>query len=383
MTHLNASAIARIGCLAATLCFMPIAEAKKPSNPPGGGGGGVSYRIVKLDDADGTLGGTAFDINNSRLIVGGVVASLSGEEEIALAAYWTVTESGRSISSSVNFLAGGDVALGCNEFGEIVGHGGEAAVYWADTGASAVPLPKLPGEIRGVAESISNDGVICGWSELPADPGGPRNVLAVVWRVTHTPDGPQIWGPLALDANSPDPGIAYFSFALDANDQASGGEITIVGETNEGAVAWDLTLDQAGGLVPGLTRLLAETGTAYAINNLGIVCGRGNLDLSTTNTEPVIWAGDVGLLLKLDRTTTIATPLDINDDGIIVGFAGLGSAVVWASPDAELILLEKFLKKSPFDSLSTAQAVNDSGEIVGAGWISADRFRPSFLAIPN
>jgi hypothetical protein len=39
MTRLNVSAIARIGCLAATLCFISVAEAKKPDKPPGGPGG--------------------------------------------------------------------------------------------------------------------------------------------------------------------------------------------------------------------------------------------------------------------------------------------------------------------------------------------------------
>ena len=91
----------------------------------------------------------------------------------------------------------------------------------------------------------------------------------------------------------------------------------------------------------------------------------------------------VGKILDRGRSDYVASPLDINDDGVIVGSAFIGIAVVWSSPDSTMVRLDKFLKNSPFDSLSTAQAVSDSGEIVGRGWISDTKFGPTFLAIPK
>ena len=117
----------------------------------GGGGGdkGTSYQIVQLDTDDGTgntLSGNAFDINDSRLIVGS--ADL-------LAACWTVTEVDGELQSNLHFLDNSiftfSLAFGCNDGGEIVGTADDSlAVYWADKNAAAEGLT-APLEI-GAAE---------------------------------------------------------------------------------------------------------------------------------------------------------------------------------------------------------------------------------------
>lgn len=350
--------------------------AQKGKKKPGGGGGGsLSYNIVKLDDVGGTLEGTAYDVNLSRLIVGGA----SG-----FAVYWTVQESRRSVNSTLHFLAGGDSALGCNETGEIVGNGNDLPMYWADTDAVGVNLPILGGHVRGSAEAISNDGVICGWSQGAA----PHSTSAVVWRVTQGNDGPVIWGPLELETLDSDPAVTDFSVGNDVSDQDAEGLISIVGESNFIATDWTVMLDGTEGLVAESTSVLSVSGQAYGTNSMGVACGRSNLDPATSNTEAVTWTNGVGKLLDIGGADGVAEPLDVNDNGVVVGQAWLSTvssrAVVWSGPDASVVLLQNFLKgNSPFDLLEDAQAISESGEIVGQGRIIDQNFHPAFLAIPK
>ena len=74
-------------------------------------------------------------------------------------------------------------------------------------------------------------------------------------------------------------------------------------------------------------------------------------------------------------------PADVNDAGLIVGNAGtaIGEAVFWPGPADACISLNKFLKNSAFDSLKSAEAVNQSGDIVGYGRINNLNLYPAFL----
>ena len=352
------------------------------NNGGGGGGGGdsLSYNIVKLDDVGGTLEGTAYDINRSRLIVGR--ASAPSEDPIGFAVYWTVQESRRSVNSTLHFLAGGEEALGCNETGEIVGRGNDLPMYWADTDAVGVNLPILGGHVRGGAEAISNDGVICGWSQGAF---APYLTSAVAWRVTQGNDGPVIWGPLELETLDSDPAVTDFSVSNDISDQDAEGLISIVGESNFIATDWIVMLDGTGGLVAESTNVLSFSGQAYGTNSMGVACGRSNLNPATSNTEAVTWTDGVGKLLDIGGADGVADPLDVNDNGVVVGrvFLPFPRAVVWSGPDASAVLLQHFLKNSPFDLLVDAQAISESGEIVGQGRIIDQNFHPAFLAIPK
>ena len=99
--------------------------------------------------------------------------------------------------------------------------------------------------------------------------------------------------------------------------------------------------------------------------------------------EAAIWIDGIPLELDPGGWQGYCHPYDINDNGVIVGYSSLTDAVVWPSPDAAMVPLNNFLKRSPFDSLSVAYAVSESGEIVGQGWINETSFRPAFLAIPK
>lgn len=83
----------------------------------------------------------------------------------------------------------------------------------------------------------------------------------------------------------------------------------------------------------------------------------------------------------------------VNDSGVIVGEGDYWKkltqgrrAVVWPSKSASMVTLNDFLgRTSPFASLTTARAVNASGQIVGWG-LDAPYDGSSygaFLAIPE
>ena len=94
---------------------------------------------------------------------------------------------------------------------------------------------------------------------------------------------------------------------------------------------------------------------------------------------------NVGQSLRLTTPhgPLIARVTDINDDGVVVGYSWF-SAVVWSSPEANMVRLDKYLKNnSSLDSLSSARAVSESGEIVGSGWSNDTSSKAAFLAIPK
>lgn len=368
MRHSKATRRIVLVTMAVCLLCCTVAQAKGPKKPSG-----PSYDIVKLDDADGALEGFAHDINDARLIVGTAYDS-SAEEPVVRAAYWTVTESRRSISSILNFLIGGEVAAGCNEAGEVVGFGGEAAIYWEDTSAVAEELPALSGDVRSGAEAISNDGVICGWSQSAPDIlDGRRRSSAVVWRVTWGDAGPEIWGPLELDVLGEPLYNLDFVLAKAVGGQDNG-VVTIAGDSNGKAVKWTVILDNNGGLVAETATILSNRGEANGVNNLGIVCGDADL-------EPALWIAGIPWVLDRGGVTGFVTAHDVNDNGVTVGSEAALWPVVWSNPDATMVRLDTFLRKSPFDSLNYAHAVSESGEIVGFGGINGTK--SAFLAIPK
>ncbi len=333
-------------------------------NGGGGGGGSTSYSIIKLDDVGGTQEGFAYDINDSRLVVG-VARNVLGADT---AACWTVAKVGKSYTSTLHFLTGGDSALGCNAAGEIVGDGNQTAVYWHNRNSVAQELPWPSGSARCDAQAISNDGVICGWSETFPDDQGRTRISAIAWRVVQGVAS----DPLELETVAPDPNGEDYVVANDVSQQDVDGVISIVGASNGNAVVWTVTLAENGGLLAGSTTILSNMGYARGTNNLGQVCGRADSD-------GVVWTEGVAQVLNgypID-------PYDMNDSGVVVGYSGPlpGEAVVWASPSAAKVSLNNFLRNSPFSSLALATAVNTPGDIVGYGW--SQSFNRAFLAIPK
>lgn len=105
-----------------------------------------------------------------------------------------------------------------------------------------------------------------------------------------------------------------------------------------------------------------EMGMAKGINNLGQVVGRTSNN-TTGATLATLWSG--GVKTTLDFGTNAGRgdgeAWDINDNGTIVGTLGLGvsHAVTWNSSG-------KLSYLAPTNVISTARAVNNAGQIVGA-----------------
>ena len=91
----------------------------------------------------------------------------------------------------------------------------------------------------------------------------------------------------------------------------------------------------------------------------------------------------------MPSSTLRAAANEINDKGVIVGraeytknWSGGQLAVMWSSATGSMVLLNQFLDdNSPLTTLSSAQAVNNFGEIVGLGYTGP--WYRAFLAIPK
>ena len=385
------SIAATVACL---LCFSS-AVAKKPGDTGGSRGDkGPSYRVIALDMRDGTgrvLTGNAFGINASRLIVGSVTDA-EAEVPLAEAVCWTASKVDGQWESQIHSLDQGPfiqtAASDCNKSGEIVGNAYDGisptAAYWAD---KSFPLEPLPSPLASSwAEEINNSGIVCGTAR-----DGVGEYRALLWYLTeagwkYVQLPPQ--GAPGLDENgAPLPHRSYTNAISD--EEFGTGLITVVGWSNENAVAWTVILDDFGHPVVGSATILHPMGAATGVNNTGVVCGNALLGLSSGG-DGVVWvnggpAEPLAPTYSQWNNPRKGWPNDVNDDGLIVGYA-LFQACLWPNKDADPILLDDFLpkgKRATFRSLGNAYAVNKSGEIVGHGSIGENLPSPPFLAVPE
>ena len=342
----------------------------------------ISYTIVKLDDGDGTWRCYPQDVNILGDVVGYVDNAATSERS---AAYWKVTRSGGPIQSQLITLTA-VAALGINDFGEIVGcgtdpNGQEIGLYWANAEADPLLLPPLNGDVRCGAYAINNQGVVCGYSRG-------ATAQAVAWCVDWAGDEPSVWGPLSL------PALNERSFALAITNNDEEGFAQIMGQDGpyhpQTVVVWTVRSLPDGSLtVDPLPRTVVEAGDvrALGLNDGGTICGDAGWP-----PEAVVWIGDEPQTLHRDKKITSASAQDINNNGTIVGSGDRSQygpeAVVWPSANDNMILLNNYVgRKSPFVKLLEACAVNEMGEIVGAG-LTGEKFEPpfgraAFLAIPD
>lgn len=376
-----------LAVLTATLavaCGIPAFAAKPPK---------LSYQILQLDlvEPNGVVytRSFAYGISSQGQVVGGVSNSVDQFSP----AYWTTSVVDGKVQSTLNLLvpyAGNAGASGINENGEIVGEGKtddghNVGLYWADAASAPQDLPPLDGDDGSRAFAINKNGVICGCSthSFVRDDGQvidePR---AVVWRVNG---GILVCGPVELPT-------AQFSSAEAISDNDITNCARVVGSSypdtsaSDSAVEWTV-LDNAGTLTVVDSEVLNDVGVADAlgVNNGGKVCGRA-LTQTTTGWNAVVWTGDSTQTLNGARFFYSPAARDINNKGVIVGTAqhkvSLLRAVMWPSATGSMVVLDQFLDdSSPFGILCAADAVNDSGAIVGFGWDGTEW--SAFLAVPQ
>jgi hypothetical protein len=406
MTHLNVSAITRVGCLAVTLCSMnmkrrhilmtamvgcllccSVTQAKGPPKQ-------AAYTIVPFMSPDvATVRSGVDDLNEAGIAVGGWELS-NGDHQ---AVYYD----GEDYQTLLSFADAG--ALGVNNLNQIVGQDGDAGAFWSTSTAVPVPLPSLDptdpqSEVRSWATGINDDGFVIGASqERFLDSNGQilEDILtAVMWRVVVDNVGVHVDGPHPL---LPLNGHLESFAGTGCLTELAGGFVQVTGYSSysvdipalpSAAVVWTIGLNPDGTLVlPGPPVNVGAPGASegLGINNFGEVCGRAD------KRPFVVLAGQAPQLLPVTRKTADGYALKINDAGEIVGFLGIypkGSnifandwqAYLWR--DGEKIELQRqIVRNSGWAQLRWATSINNAGII--AGWGKFDVDHRGFLLIPN
>jgi len=312
-------------------------------------------------------------------------------------------------------------ALDINDAGQLVGQyldadfNGQAAFWDADGTVHALGLPGMG---DGIAYAINNHGQIVGSFMDYVNP-----VAGLLWNAA-TPD---VSTNLSSDPDvnvSPqdinDDGVVVGGFGLPAHSRAfvwTAGtglvDYGVADETVEFEQASWSAVNASGKLVGGWnvhsSDIHATTGTvgtpavlpmsdmaaefasrATSVNAAGIAVGLG-LAVDTPDLVPVMFAADgsFGAIpgATLDQVSGCAAA--INDSGVIVGSAGIGSASgcapgmqAWVYRDGTVYdLYDVVDDHADFASFQIARAINAAGEIVGTGR-TADGNVASFVLTP-
>jgi len=299
-------------------------------------------------------------INNSGQIVG-YSANESGYYQ---AAFWSSHSSG---PVNLGDLGGNQgEALGINDSGQIVGQtwradGQRRATFWTNSGSRPLDLGTFPGGVYSSASGINGTGHIAGSAH--------GNILdvgayfdAAFWSDSSS-------SPLRLDrsfhnvfhANAISDGDLIVGDALDLDEGAAGRYHAAIW----GAGCCATRLDDLGG-----------TSGALGVNASGLIIGSAH-GPEDYETFAVVWGlgGGPSVLNSLTPTFghTSDSALGINASGQIVGSSHLGfprygiRAALWPSPADPPIDLNDVIPSNSGWVLQFANAINDSGEIVGYG----------------
>jgi probable HAF family extracellular repeat protein len=319
----------------------------------------IQYTLIDL----GTLGGDGIDpypgseataINNAGEIVG--YAYTVGNTAYR-ATYWS---NSTSIPLDLGTLGGvSSDAWGINDLGQIVGDaylpGGEfEAAVWAKGSSRALDLGNIGG--GSTAVGVNNSGQIVG-TAYTAGNAMPR---AVLWATTNSqPLDLGTLGGAGGDASSIND---LGQIVGDGNPAGGSGSYWVHAAfwPNAGSRAVDL----------GTLGYLATW--CSAINQSGQIVGGG---IPASNTyQAAFWTN------RSSGGLPLATPgspqsfaLGINASGQIVGWAGDSTvyhAVLWTNSTAPALDLNTVVPANSGWTLLWANAINDSGEIVGVGSIN-------------
>ena len=288
------------------------------------------------------------------------------------------------------------------------------AVLWDQTGVHELALP--PGdEVDGIARAINNAGQIVGSSDDFVQP-----TIGLLWDAS-TPDSYTVLnndsGAGVSPADINDDGVVAGGFGVPSRAfvwTAADGLVDYgIQDPNvpDQQARWS-AINASGKLigywnehVANIHAIVGEVGTpvvlgmggdsdalrtnAVGVNDAGVAVGLG-VD-AAQNLVPVVFADDgsfsaiPGATLDQDNGSAIA----INDDGVIVGTAGIGTAngpvpglQAWVYRDGTTYDLFTIVDDTTgFTRFSNAVAINAAGVIVGTGR-DADNNAQSFMLTP-
>jgi probable HAF family extracellular repeat protein len=308
-------------------------------------------------------------------------------EEITPTGVLTLGSAGIGGDTVVNAISPGGVAVGSSGVSGFPS-GNIRAVEWLPGSTTATVLGNLglSSSNTGAARAYNvspNGSFIAGYAEKYT--GGTKvGDRAVVWNSVGTPTAGALIGP---EAPSSDFNFPAASFAEGVNDSgvSVGRSVLYSGTTSLGArpVKWaaDGTATQLGILNTDLTG--RADGDAYDINASGVSIGVLDRYDPTTgdslNTRAVRWnaagvvqeLGNLGTYVQNGLSQSTSTPYAINSSGVAVGACSATSsndfrAVRWGA-DGTAIVLQR-LNGIGSDA---AYGINDNGLVVGyAGFAS-------------
>lgn len=314
------------------------------------------YTITDLGDLPG--GGTASlaaDINNSGQVVGSSHAT--GGQHATLWHGGLVTDLGTlgGAYGSETFSH----ALAINNSGQVTGYsvfgtdGQNRAFLWDNVNG----MTDL-GTLRdgSAAHGINDSGQVVGIS------GATTGSRAFLWN--PGPDG----GMTDLGSLLPGTYSGFdYSRASDINNsgQVVGSSVSTVGGRSERAVLWqDGTITDLGALSDEYDR---SSSSASSINDSGQIVGAS--DVSPFNHHAVLWQN--GSITDLGSLTDghYSYAVDINNSGQVVGTSDAeeGSRAFLWDDSHGMLDLNDLLVDGDHWRLLNAQAINDSGQIVGYG----------------
>jgi probable HAF family extracellular repeat protein len=264
---------------------------------------------------------------------------------------------------------GGDYAsaIGINDSGQIVGDAyltGDFvyhAAIWTNSDHAPLDLGSLGG--WSVAASIDRVGNIAGYSSTPTN-----WTFALYWTNATSP-------PLQLGTLG---GVHNQAHSVNDSGQIVGAS-TPGGSQYTHAVIWSNVTSAPVDLgTVGLDQSFAQ-----AINNSGQIAGWAS---GSGQTIPLYWANSSSAPVGLAFLGNNSEALGINASGRIVGYSSVGlngpsHAVLWNNGGSAAIDLNTLILVSSGWELTSANAINDSGEIVGSGLVGGQPH--AFALIPS
>lgn len=322
-------------------------------------------------------------------VLASVCLALLHGHAIAAVPRYTVTDLG-SLSSPLSISFGYDL----NDQGWVTGISytdiGRRAFVWTPQDGMKDLGSLGGGQFESIGTRINNGGQVVGWSVINASyqtqsyvwsPQGGMQSLGPVTAYDINNSGTLAGSHVILPGQSPQAlPDGFAAYALSDSGTLAGLK-SVNGEHH--AFTWDGTKLQDLGALPS-----AEAWSyAYDINAVGDVAGVSIF--APGSTHAVVWRG--GQLVDLGDFaggTNDSRAYGLNDAGIVVGFGtvasdiGLGRvhAALWDT-DGTMHDLNDFLDGDSGMVLAEANAINESGQIVGWG-LNKLRQTHAFLLSP-
>ena len=305
----------------------------------------ATYTLVDIGTHPGGNNSSAFDVNNSRNVVG---RSNDGSQTHAF--IWNSSDGIQDIGT----LGGYSILFSINNSNQAVGYstnnqGADRAFVW-DVTNGILDLGILNGGTFSQANSINDNGIVVGYAD------NSQTATAFSWDATFGLQGIAIQGSTISNA-----------FDINNNGHITGDFRNANSNTHGFLLSNNTTQDL--GIFNG-----GSFFQPHGINSTNQIVGH-YFD-SNSNGLAFKWDNSTGFQ-DLGTLGDFSVALDINDNNIIVGYYVNSNsqerAFLWDNTNGMQDLCELVnCKTSGWTSLNKANGINDNGDIVGFGEINGE-----------